>query len=271
MPIKSESTSHEDEDQYSVLGVSKNCTIDDIKKSYKKLCLKYHPDVSQENPKKFLELREAYDYLITHHKNISEKSSYERMFNDMFKTMNKSKTPTHAQVVRCSIEEVREGFTRDMTFFVEIPCAKCTPISKSICKLCNGLGFHKELIKDSFHFNKINQQDQSFLYKEFHKGLDLIIKVHIVSPEPFKIKGKNIESFESIDIFKAIVGGPFEVRTIHGTKVVNLPEGNISDFNYVIEENGLFDGCQLIKLKVFLYKNLTIDQKDKLIKILHDV
>jgi molecular chaperone DnaJ len=53
-------------DYYDVLGVAKNATADEIKKAYRKLAVKYHPD---KNPgdasaeEKFKELGEAYDVL----------------------------------------------------------------------------------------------------------------------------------------------------------------------------------------------------------------
>ena len=50
-------------DYYSVLGVSKNATKDDIKKAFRKLAHKYHPDKGGTDESKFKEITEAYSVL----------------------------------------------------------------------------------------------------------------------------------------------------------------------------------------------------------------
>ncbi len=52
-------------DYYEVLGIDRNASKDEIKKVYRKLARKYHPDVSKEEnaEKKFKEVKEAYEVL----------------------------------------------------------------------------------------------------------------------------------------------------------------------------------------------------------------
>src|SRR5690554_6243309 len=52
-------------DYYRILGVSRDASQDDIKRAYRKLARKYHPDVSKEADaeQRFKEVGEAYEVL----------------------------------------------------------------------------------------------------------------------------------------------------------------------------------------------------------------
>jgi len=68
-------------DYYEVLGVSRSATEEDIKKSYRKLALQYHPDRNPNNPEaedKFKEASEAYEVLH----DTEKKGLYDRYGHD---------------------------------------------------------------------------------------------------------------------------------------------------------------------------------------------
>jgi len=64
-------------DYYAVMGVARDATQDDIKRAYRKLARKYHPDVSKEADaeRRFKELGEAYEVL----KDPEKRAAYDQL------------------------------------------------------------------------------------------------------------------------------------------------------------------------------------------------
>lgn len=71
------------EDYYTILGVAKSASEDELKKAYRKLAMQYHPDKNHGNAeaeKKFKSINEAYDVL----KDPQKRAAYDRFGHDAF-------------------------------------------------------------------------------------------------------------------------------------------------------------------------------------------
>src|SRR5438067_13068296 len=73
----------EKRDYYEVLGVDRNATDEEVKRAYRKLAVKFHPDKNPDDPRaeeKFKELGEAYDVLM----DADKRAAYDRFGHAAF-------------------------------------------------------------------------------------------------------------------------------------------------------------------------------------------
>jgi DnaJ-class molecular chaperone len=80
-------------DYYSILGIPKDATSQEIKKTYRALAMKYHPDRNRDDPscaESFKEITEAYGVLIDPDKRITYDRQHphaftrQKVFSDIF-------------------------------------------------------------------------------------------------------------------------------------------------------------------------------------------
>src|SRR2546428_12680509 len=141
-------------DYYEVLGVSKDAGDDDLKKAYRALAMKYHPDrnsADEEAAGKFKEASEAYAVLSDPNKretydryghaglngaampDFASAESIFDLFGDIFGGLfgggrRRGPQPGHDLVYNLELDlaEVAKGCNKTVTFSREENCAECS-------------------------------------------------------------------------------------------------------------------------------------------------
>ena len=157
-------------DYYKILGLNSGASKDEVKKAYRKLAKKYHPDVNPndaEAEKRFKEISEAYD-AITNGKTSnpygnSYQQSYNTDFNDFFGNFNdffrnfnggfnsqsyQQQRSTGGDLrikVKVTLDEVINGGEKKLRFKRRIKCSPCdgkggVGNDVSTCGKCHGTG-----------------------------------------------------------------------------------------------------------------------------------
>jgi molecular chaperone DnaJ len=160
-------------DYYKILGVEEQATEEDIKKQYRTLSKKYHPDVNPEGAETFKEIAEAYDYLGNsekrkeydiRRKNPFNTSNFDNFFANMF---NMGNNPFNQQrrktapdkIVKLNVTPTESylGSEKTITYFKSDACNSCkgTGGDQTVCSNCGGSGAHIKTFGTGFMVQQI--------------------------------------------------------------------------------------------------------------------
>lgn len=142
---------------YKLLEVEENASDEDIKKSYRNLSKKYHPDLNPQGAEQFKEINEAYEVLSNKEKrkkydfqksNPYNGSEFSDFFASMFSNQNFQQPRNHPapdKILNLQLTPLESylGQEKNIQYFRELHCDACvgTGGDRTICGFCEGTGF----------------------------------------------------------------------------------------------------------------------------------
>lgn len=144
-------------DYYKILEVEENASEEEIKRSFRSLSKKYHPDLNPEGSEKFKEINEAYENVGDVNKRAEYDNKrrnpyggtpFETIFSQMFggrQQQNFRRKQAPDKIVKLVISPIDSyrGEEKTISYFRDIPCEPCrgTGGDQRICDFCEGSGF----------------------------------------------------------------------------------------------------------------------------------
>ena len=143
-----------DTNYYEVLNVDKNSSIEEIRKQYKLLALKHHPDKEGGEAVKFNIIKKAYEILS----NVEKRYDYDRVhvkfegsqkMHSFFDHIFEAEDEQQKIKLDISLNDILYGCYKKYTVKMSVPCIQCretgisNPDKNTIqCRECFGKGIH---------------------------------------------------------------------------------------------------------------------------------
>ncbi|MBX9852822.1 MAG: DnaJ domain-containing protein [Cytophagaceae bacterium] len=296
-------------DYYKVLGVTKNASQEEIKKSYRKLAVKYHPDKNAGNKnaeEKFKELNEAYEVLS----DPDKRKKYDRFGENWAKIdeaqyqqyrdfgKGHSEGGRYETINEEDFQNIfgREDFAdifsnlfggagggskwkggnfsqrafagQDYNAEMEISLEEAyTGVSKNITVTGHSMGIKlKPGIK---HGQVLKLKGKGAAGVNGGPAGDLYLTIHIKEHPVFKREEENLYCDQHITLYKAMLGGKEEIKTLNGSLNITIPEETQSDKIFRVKGKGMphynnptHHGDLFVTIKVDLPTNLTKREKE---------
>ena len=281
-------------DYYKILGVDKNASQDDIKKSYRKLAMKYHPDRNQDNKEaeeKFKQITEAnevlsdpdkrkkYDTLGSNWNQYqtsgqgSQQYNFTGDFGDLFGNVSGFSDffesffgGGRAHPGGSTRSSNRKGGNYEATLYIPLfeaynGIAKEVSISGKKVRINIDAGTRdgKKLRLKGLGGEGLNSGEQG----------DLYLTIKIEKDPYFELDGNNLYYDLYLDLYTAVLGGKKIVRTLNGNTVnVSIPEGTesgktlrLKGLGYPLSKKKDSYGDLHVRIRIELPTNLSSEEK----------
>lgn len=180
-------------DPYYVLGVDPNASEDDIKKAYKKLTMKYHPDRNNGKDEKFKEIQAAYESI----KNGAAVQTFGG--EDIEDILRKARHQHQMQVAitaHISLKDAIAGGEQIMQ----------VPVRGQI-----------ETVKVTIPVGLMD--GEKLRYPKLVNGVDIVVTYRIIADPVWEVNKLDLIKKQSINIWTLIAGGALDVTLLDGSTI----------------------------------------------------
>jgi DnaJ-class molecular chaperone len=271
-------------DPYELLGVAKTATLDEIKKSYRKLAKKYHPDINpgnKEADKKLKEISHAYDQIGTEEAKAKyDRGETEEQQRDQYERYYRDTQGPHSRYTQNFEEGVdmddilsqifgqraggarRERKPREELYQMEVELKEAVHGGEKVITLPSGKTLQVKIPAGIQEGKKLKFKGMGV------NGGDVYVQI-MIRPDPrFRIEGKDLHTEADINFFDAALGGEISVPTLDGSVLMKVPAGVSTGSKLRLKGKGLgqgdLKGNIIVSLRVIVPKDLDPSIKEGL-------
>ena len=265
---------------YETLGVSENASADEIKKSYRKLARKYHPDINKEESavEKFKEINAAYEVLSDPEK----KAQYDQFGDQMFGGQNFHDF-AQGQGGGVDLDEIlrqmfgggggggfggaQGGFggfggpDLDMQARITVPFMVSVNGGKHNVS-ANGQNFDIKIPAGIKSGETMRVRGKGKQYQG--QAGDLLIQVEVAASDEYERKGDNLYKTFDVPLKEALFGGKIAVDTPEKEVSLKVPQNTKNGQKFRLKGKGVADRKTALKGDLYLVANVVLPDVDTL-------
>lgn len=269
---------------YEVLGVSKTATAEEIKKAYRHLAKKNHPDLNPGNKKaeeKFKEISHANDLIGT----VEARAKFdtgqtneqqEQAWQNNQRSRRSSQGPRTDRYSQSFADDLggedffedlfkgargqRQNVDRDLHYKMSISFEDAVLGPEKVVTLANGKNLKVKIPAGITSGTKLRFKNQGTQDPGETKHGDALIEINVEPLAGWARVGNDLEMELPISFIEGIMGAEVSVKTMHGPVMLKIPPGVSTGSKLRIKGKGIQKGeetgNQIVLLKVMLPKTV---------------